>query len=556
MNPLRLGSNRFARDQRGQTLVLGAISLLCVAMVVFGVLNVSRSVHEKIRLQNHADSTAYSLAVQEARAFNYYAYSNRAIASTYVAMANMHAYMSEAAMMVDADSMMVIAMTNIMGQEFDECDCCIFGPCCFWHCIHAAEAGINAIAYGFEVLSGSIGNTIKLLDPPFVYSMKAAGAHLKAIRTSQTDMKSKLDSLVGSTGGISQLNTYDLGANNTHANGNTSSSLRSLNKKNLDNSYAPVDDNARKILTNVVNATRPAFTWDRSGLAVAILPNIILAPIVQHIENDCKIGSPSIQIIESPNVANFLAGGRTGLQEDGYGMMGGGLLCGLGGDVSTDSVGKKIHSFDWAQMTIEYEDGFDTEPLPMMSIAGPGELKTGDSGDHRADWILPALFNNPHIPGLHDEKGVGETNGDNFETAAFMEFAISDDPSVDYNQPSVFADATSDTRYNDFGQRGPWEFTSTGEVKIDNNGRTGDVQLSDKGTAHALSKALVYYHRIGDWQEPPNFWNPYWRAKLDSMTLDQAKKVIPMVDNGLSPVMNALGNTNDRAALNLRENSK
>ena len=31
---------------------------------------------------------------------------------------------------------------------------------------------------------------------------------------------------------------------------------------------------------------------------------------------------------------------------------------------------------------------------------------------------------------------------------------------------------------------------------------------------NALSRAQAYYHRPGAWQEPPNFFNPYWGAKL------------------------------------------
>jgi hypothetical protein len=30
----------------------------------------------------------------------------------------------------------------------------------------------------------------------------------------------------------------------------------------------------------------------------------------------------------------------------------------------------------------------------------------------------------------------------------------------------------------------------------------------------AVARALVYYHRPGTWREPPNFFNPYWHAKL------------------------------------------
>jgi hypothetical protein len=31
---------------------------------------------------------------------------------------------------------------------------------------------------------------------------------------------------------------------------------------------------------------------------------------------------------------------------------------------------------------------------------------------------------------------------------------------------------------------------------------------------NVLARAQVYYHRPGAWHEPPNFFNPYWGARL------------------------------------------
>jgi len=51
---------------------------------------------------------------------------------------------------------------------------------------------------------------------------------------------------------------------------------------------------------------------------------------------------------------------------------------------------------------------------------------------------------------------------------------------------------------------------------------TGDSDANNEMAA--LAGSLVYYHKpkksgSDNWQEPPSFWNPFWRAKLHPVTL-------------------------------------
>ena len=70
--------------QEGQALVLACLCVLILSIAVITTVNLGHTVHEKIRLQNNADAAAYSMAAMEARAFNFYAFTNRAEASHYV----------------------------------------------------------------------------------------------------------------------------------------------------------------------------------------------------------------------------------------------------------------------------------------------------------------------------------------------------------------------------------------------------------------------------------------------------------------------------------------
>jgi hypothetical protein len=70
--------------QEGQALVLACLLMLLLSLALITTVNIGHSVHERIRLQNTADAAAYSTAAMEARAFNFYAFTNRTQVSHYV----------------------------------------------------------------------------------------------------------------------------------------------------------------------------------------------------------------------------------------------------------------------------------------------------------------------------------------------------------------------------------------------------------------------------------------------------------------------------------------
>lgn len=89
------------RHPEGQALVLACLMMLVVTIAVLTTVHIGHSVHERIRLQNTVDASAFSSAAAEARAFNYYAFSNRTQASHYVSAMvwqsiNSFAYFGEA----------------------------------------------------------------------------------------------------------------------------------------------------------------------------------------------------------------------------------------------------------------------------------------------------------------------------------------------------------------------------------------------------------------------------------------------------------------------------
>jgi len=93
-----------------------------------------------------------------------------------------------------------------------------------------------------------------------------------------------------------------------------------------------------------------------------------------------------------------------------------------------------------------------------------------------------------------------------------------------YGQPKVTA-----VIQRDYATRGPradpWNLLYNINIRrndtetFDNNGMV-TAQGLDISRQTAIATGLAYYHRMGHWREPPNFFNPYWRATLVSGAID------------------------------------
>ena len=64
-------------------------------------------------------------------------------------------------------------------------------------------------------------------------------------------------------------------------------------------------------------------------------------------------------------------------------------------------------------------------------------------------------------------------------------------------------------------------FSPSRTSSFDNRGQV-TADGTDISVQSALASGLAYYHRRGRWREPPNLWNPFWRATLASVEVDKA----------------------------------
>jgi hypothetical protein len=239
--------------------------------------------------------------------------------------------------------------------------------------------------------------------------------------------------------------------------------------------------------------------------------------------------------MQTPDVG-FLAGGRTGASDGAFGMA-------FTGDVGSNTGGGVMSSFDWGMLTGQWMHGSSTMTLPALGPISPGNLSTGQSGNTHSGGFLGDIFNNPHN---------GSNHSQNLDMSRFQEF--NPGTSFPFNQPYVYAAVSTDTRVNEYGRRGPWEVAKdqSGTITVTNVGpQDAKLTLANNNRSKAFAKAMVYYHRIGDWSDYPNMFNPFWRAKLQPATAGEVASVLMSVDSNAAQVVGGAIGVN-KGAVNVK----
>ncbi|MDR0965936.1 MAG: hypothetical protein LBM75_05470, partial [Myxococcales bacterium] len=180
------------------------------------------------------------------------------------------------------------------------------------------------------------------------------------------------------------------------------------------------------------------------------------------------------------------------------------------------------------------------QPFPLGKLM-PSEIQSSKSGSFHnpdsilstGDWsnplggIISILTGSSHSSGNHslDMDSVLEFERFNIAKGGLQ------------NQPALYKSISKDLSTNEQGGKQPWDIFDSGKFSGHIFGKTTHdttVQLATVEKAISLSKALVYYHHPGYWKEPPNFWNPYWRAKLHPWEKTEFGEVVLMSGSGIT----------------------
>jgi len=486
-------SQKLGRN-RGQILLVGALFVLLMAFMLMMVLTVSWGVRERIKVQNAADAQAYSQGVMVARAMNYIAYSNRAIAGALVSMAIISAYESEMSAEVDLYWSHWLINWAAAGCEIGICCSCPWGLCCkIQHCWHALEDFLTGL--DFLSSAGDIASEVQELDPRFKGTIDGFKLMIQAIWLSQTalavEVGARLLSRAPLDGPGGNLNLTTGGQDSNGAVG----ALSAVNLANvLDLDYSAQKN---KDMADVANAARSDWTRGRGWQSV-----LVLAPVSKKI-NDKDGGMWGQFQIPGTGASGITRGGDL--------------------DPSPNTEADGVASQDWwMQGGICQHNccpGFNFEPgmWPISFFYAPFSPAFAESADGGGDHT-GGMMEDPHDGSQHKlaKKDI------------FKYVSLKLSNSKPFGQPSIYGFAKQDLSLNDLGQRQPWTITNSSKTKPTLHGAA--VELNFKGgdsgsEAKAIAKALVYYHRPGDWKEPPNLFNPYWRVKLHPFTTVQGALV-------------------------------
>jgi hypothetical protein len=506
---------RLKTNEDGQAIVLAALGVLVLAVGVLATVNLGHAIHERIKLQNNADATAYSLAALEARAFNFFAFTNRAQVSHYVTVMSLQSWLA----VIWFAELLLGTLTDVVSFiKVLVCGCCmsvIFSAICCpikpiadtaFHAMDQAHKAFKTFAEWADKILGKAVYYLPMINKYGVYTTQRLMKELV-----QTNVLSSGRTIAYANDPKVEPNVWDivtLALNTLEYRDafDTAADIGSLPNANATGDAMA----AQRVMTEISNATRwPDFITNRSlGNVVEGIPGIgplfNVIPIKVEPTGQTKLTSVVEKCGWSTACRNTK---RFGTQFDHSQLARGHV-------VAADEIMS-------VQFSLAGVFEFDI-PLPQdyasvwASAHGDGEhcahdritIPTFLCGDYYFTW--------PECAGDH--------NNHKFEgIEPYVKFKPNSDPAVQFNQPSVYV-ALNKQPDQLGGQAFQQHFTITvgsRSEEIDTTiGKEPLLNMPQFQGLNAWSRAMAYYHRpsfpdgSSNWHEHPNFFNPFWRAKL------------------------------------------
>lgn len=476
--PLR--QRKWAR-QRGQALGIGVAMIFVLALFMYLIAAFGHHVQQKVQVQTVADATALSLATMEAESLNYIAFANRAQAAQYVMALNLDAYISY----VSWAQATLSAIKNIplYGTPFA-----------------AAYPGVVALVNGADEALPLMMNRVDDANRALWYTELASaeivqlhlllgGHEFFDLNATAVDPTWKMEGTGWELNGLmTVLNNLRWMETFSKAGGRP---LPGSPSPSLPNGTDADTQAAQRTMTEIVNGTRA----DSMLLARGFLPiGGSLFNFLNQFTRFIKRGQT--KLISQSNVDSIfntsqddsdLTTGSVMASDDAWALTLGSLSLPL------------MHGSVWAKI-----DGSSCH-IRTANLLGVGACASGDS-NHKYKGISPYMT---YQAGLRASQPGA--------------------PGEDFHQPDVFV-----WLYKDSDQA-----TMPGALNFSFEGAPA-FHTTVTGI-HAIARAQAYYHRPGNWQEPPNLFNPFWRAHLAPIAPGISGLVSGTpAGNALAPILNVL----------------
>lgn len=477
-------NSKIARRSRGQVLVLACLTFLLLAVTMMASFSISHAVHERIRIQSAADSHAFSIATLEARGFNTLGYMNRSIAGGIVATMGLHAWRAIALRDVSMYFAGFIAFLQVAALEFAQCP-----KFQIQHCIHGIQA--LRIAFKYKKEESNAKRDLESKDNQWKQSVKGFSDMIKTIVKDEKDLMKKVKTQISSTSPTLMM------LDHKNAPQGSAEGFNSLNKSGLACAIEGSDFDGE--------CQAPAWAKGVGTVSSFSKRNEIM-------ESAAKAARPAFE------VGRLSARNLSG---SGYRKV----------PAMPDPIDLPIPAYN---------------PQKMMDIQSEGtyvelgftaqSLTLNNNKISSSVPIALVVVQWKHGVGVYFTRGnqsdsMGQYDGVcKDDSNCFVNFRMGKESSqgddADFGQPATYGGMKQSLRTLKNGGKGNWEIDGKGSVQMP--GTTGKFKYVSDDDAYAVAKGKTYFHQLGDngWQVPPNFFDPFWRAKLQPFVRDELASVL------------------------------
>jgi len=530
------------RTERGQAMPLAAIGMFVMVLGVLATLQLGTAVYQKIKLQNTADAAAYTLAAMEARTFNYIAFLNRAQIAHYNTAMMVQSYMTWAGFQVAMYGTAVDTL-NVLKQAID-IGCSFPYPANVLYCAAKAyvtayakiatqlrDAAVRLYKSGHDV-GHKIVEAMSIFNKATLWQSQLARAALLNVHilTGMQNYIEKHDPDISFKNGrsvllnllvnmaLNSIEYYQAFDNASGMNPFVYGLIADIRRVSPNGAYTKHSDtkgeDAYRLMTELCHATRtPKFVSNRQGMATktAVLANLFGPKLGQtKFTKDRQVSSAEIKGIGTEK--NYEVGDT--LSSDDFLKSGGGFATGPPAPALAvytaqgQKLGDAIAAYEDQGKHFLYKgNGESGLPAPgkkvMIGIPGAygGPKDTMETKSGKAPW-----------PGF----------------APYFKFKPNKDRTADFGQPStwIFLNKSHkdwQSKYGSHSKEQPWYSKWTWTMPTgDGKNYTFKLDTTVGGKRNSylfeglnvISRGMAYYHRPDNWIEHPNFFNPFWRARL------------------------------------------